>query len=163
MKCNTIVLLLLLWNSTIQSQSKAGSKWIIGGSFATEASFTDTSRPVLKIKYDTSKIAYPYYYTAGHSNICDSATGKLLFSTTGMLIHDTSGAVMDNGDSLVDAQYYDYNFYPSKNETQGSLILPKGSNGQYYVFITNISDSAWNFYVTNQGGGGCQWIGSNTM
>ena len=51
------------------AQNKAGSKWIMGGSFALVASFTDTSRPVIIVKYDTSKIAYPYYYTAGLSNI----------------------------------------------------------------------------------------------
>jgi len=152
---NYIVILLCLLSITGYSQNnRAGSRWIIGGSFALEATFTDTSRPEIKVKYDTSKIAYPYYYTAGQSNICDSATGKLLFSTTGMLIHDTTGAIMDNGDHLVDNEVYNYNPYPEAPTTQGSLILPKGSTGQYYVFIPTLSDSAFDFYITNNGANG---------
>jgi hypothetical protein len=149
------IIVLLLLNNAVHSQiNKSGSKWIIGGPQTVEVQFTDTSRPTLIKKYDSLNVTYPYYYTAGHSNICDSATGKLLFSTTGMLIHDTTGAIMDNGDSLVDAQYYYHNFYPTAVYTQASLILPKGKNGEYYVFIATLSDSAYDYYITNVGGGG---------
>lgn len=164
MKTTIRLIIMVLCVNFSYAQNKAGSKWIIGGSFALEATFTDTARPVVKVKYDTSKIAYPYYYTAGHSDICDSATGKLLFSTTGMLIHDTTGAIMDNGDNLVESKYYSHNFYPNAPYTQASLILPKGHSGQYYVFIATLSDSAYDYFITNVGGGGMSpLIDFNTM
>lgn len=131
--------------------NRSGARWIQGSGRVVEAVFTDTARPTLKIKY---ALPPPYYFQGGHSNICDSATGKLLFSCNGMVLYDSTGAIMDNGDHLVDSSYYYYNAFPSSGNTQGSLILPKGSNGQYYVFISTISDSAWDFYVTNVGGGG---------
>ncbi|MBK8329202.1 MAG: T9SS type A sorting domain-containing protein [Bacteroidetes bacterium] len=152
---NHIILLLCLVNVSSYCQTnKAASRWIFAGPQAVEAVFTDTSRPMLHVKYDSLNPTYPFYHADGHSNICDSATGKLLFSTTGMLIHDTTGAIMDNGDHLVDNEYYNYYFYPSSGYTQSSIVLPKGNGGQYYVFIPTLSDSAFDFYLTNNGAGG---------
>ena len=125
------------------SQSLRNKHWVIGSARGVLTTFNDTARPNNKIIYDFPP---PYYYADGASNICDSATGELLFSTTGMLIHDTTGAIMENGDSLVDPKIYNHNFYPASFNTQASLILPKGNNGQYYVFICTISDSAYTYY-----------------
>jgi hypothetical protein len=61
---------------------------------------------------------------------------------------------MENGDSLVEPKIYKDNFYPASFSTQGSLILPKGNTGQYYVFIPTISDSAYNYFITNPDGSG---------
>jgi hypothetical protein len=58
------------------SQNLSSKRWIVGGARGVEAEFTDTSRPNIKVIYD----APPHYYAGGHSDICDSATGKLLFS-----------------------------------------------------------------------------------
>jgi hypothetical protein len=57
------------------SQNLSSKRWIVGGARGVEAEFTDTSRPNIKVIYD----APPRYYAGGHSNICDSASGKLLF------------------------------------------------------------------------------------
>ncbi|MBK6330427.1 MAG: T9SS type A sorting domain-containing protein [Bacteroidetes bacterium] len=141
---------ILLSGQYATSQNLSGKRWIQGAR-AIEATFTDTSRPTIKIIYGNPP---PYYYLGGHSNICDSATGKLLFSCNGMVLYDSLGGIMDNGDHLVESFYYNYDAIPSSSATQSSLILPKGNNGLFYVFISTISDSAWDFYVTNAGGGG---------
>ena len=144
-------MLLFVCYFTVSGQTnRAGSRWILGAARGVEASFTDTSRPNIGVIYGAS----PHYYHGGHSNICDSATGKLLFSCNGMVLYDSIGAILDNGDHLVESSYYNYNAFPNSLATQSSLILPKGTSGLYYVFISTTSDSAWNFYVTNLGGGG---------
>ncbi len=146
-----ITMLLFVCHLSVSAQTnRAGSRWIFGAARGVEASFTDTSRPNLRVIYGAS----PHYYSGGHSNICDSASGKLLFSCNGMVLYDSTGAIMDNGDHLVDSSYYYYNAFPNSLATQSSLILPKGSSGLFYVFVNTISDSAWNYYVTNAGGGG---------
>ncbi|MBK8330071.1 MAG: hypothetical protein IPL09_11540 [Bacteroidetes bacterium] len=49
--------------------------------------------------------------------------------------------IIENGDSLIPPKQYGMNTPASGNTTQCSLILPKGSNGLYYVFITAVTDS----------------------
>ncbi|MBK6331592.1 MAG: hypothetical protein IPF62_14270 [Bacteroidetes bacterium] len=46
------------------------------------------------------------------SNICDSATGKLLFMCNGARIWDTLGNIMENGDSLMPTKLYTLNTPP---------------------------------------------------
>lgn len=125
------------------AQNKSGHQWIFGAAGMVRAEFTGTSRPDVKLLFPNA----PYYCTQGHSNICDSATGRLLFSCNGMILYDSNGVIIENGDSLVPPEAYDYDFF----YTQNSLILPKGSNGLYYVFITTFSDSN---YVN-------QWLGGS--
>lgn len=144
-----VAMLLFVCHFNVSGQTnRSGARWILGAARGVEAEFTDTSRPKIKVIYG----ATPHYYDGGHSNICDSATGKLLFSCNGMVLYDSVGNIMDNGDHLVESSYYYYNAFPSSSVTQASLILPKGNYGHYYVFITTISDSAWDYYV-NIGGG----------
>nr|MBP6315465.1 T9SS type A sorting domain-containing protein [Chitinophagaceae bacterium] len=153
MKRLILMQLLLLAYLHGNAQNLMGNRWVVGGWRAMYVQFDGVNKPLMNVQYDSSAAAvFPYYYIAGHSNICDSASGKLLFSTTGMLIHDTTGSIMDNGDHLVGQKYYNYNFYPAAPYTQASLILPKGNIGQYYVFIATLSDSAYDYYITNLGG-----------
>ncbi|HMT37042.1 MAG TPA: hypothetical protein PKC41_14360, partial [Chitinophagaceae bacterium] len=144
------ILGLIICNSAA-AQNLMAKRWLFGGGRIGEVIFTDTTKPIVKIIYP-----YPpsvHYSDGGHSNICDSATGKLLFSTNGMILYDSAGNIMDNGDHLVDNQIYTHNAFPSSSYTQSSLIVPKGS-GLYYVFICTISDSAYNYYITNPDGSG---------
>ncbi len=71
-----------------------------------------------------------------------------------MQVFDTIGNIIENGDSLVPEKIYIHNAYPSSSITQSSLILPKGINNEFYVFIPTLSDSAYDFYITNLGAGG---------
>ncbi len=50
---------------------------------------------------------------------------------------------------LVPNNIYYHNALPNAPCTQGSLILPKGTNGEYYVFIPTVTDSLYNIYFTN--------------
>ncbi|MBK8686435.1 MAG: hypothetical protein IPN26_16450, partial [Bacteroidetes bacterium] len=71
----------------------------------------------------------------GHSNICDSTTGRLLFSCNGMILYDSNGVIMDKGDSLVPPNAYNHSFFQMLYTLRSSLILPKGSNGEFYVLF----------------------------
>jgi len=153
---NLLIILFIVKITITEAQNKSGNVFIWGGGCIT-ATFNDTSRPVVKQLFPTiSYPFYPYLFFKSHSNICDSATGKLLFMCDGgMRLFDTLGYLMDNGDSLQPHNIYMHNCCPADGgNPQGSLILPKGSNGLYYVFTPTITDSAYTFYVTNGGGGG---------
>lgn len=146
--------LMFLFQYSLLAQNKMGYQWIVGmnGSYA---QFDGSSnRPQVGQLYNSNSPAFPYIYSRGHSNICDSLTGKLLFTSNGMIIYDTTGNIMQNGDSLQPSKIYTHNAYPVAGYTQNSIILPKNSSGQYYVFIPTISDSSYTFFVTNLGGGG---------
>ncbi len=143
-----ILLLLCIWSNGI-AQNKSGYTWIIGGD-AMYAKFNgDTIRPITGQLFSTTSFPhYPYIFTNGHSNICDSANGRLLLLSTGYVLYDTVGNIVENGDSLVPKKIYTHNSYPNSPNTQGSLILPKGSNGLYYLFTATMTDSAYTSNVT---------------
>ncbi|MBL7753979.1 MAG: T9SS type A sorting domain-containing protein, partial [Chitinophagaceae bacterium] len=131
--------MLMLFILSLKAQNKSGNNWVFGGPFATRAVFVDTSRPAMIGKY-----ANPYtYYIHGHSTISDSSTGKLLFSCNGMILYDSNCVMMENGDSLVPVKMYTHNAFPNGIHTQNSIILPKGSNGLYYVIVVAITDSSY--------------------
>ncbi|MBL7753299.1 MAG: T9SS type A sorting domain-containing protein [Chitinophagaceae bacterium] len=135
-----IICLLLLSFKPSFAQNKSGNTWVFGGWVAATATFTDTSRPIIFPRFTTP----PLYFTQGHSNICDSATGKLLFSCNGMILYDSNCVIMENGDSLVPNRAYTHNPFPNGMLAQNSLILPKGNNGLYYVFVVSVTDSLYN-------------------
>jgi hypothetical protein len=129
----------------VYTQDKRGYTFVFGGG-GIYASFSDTSRPTTA-RYFTPP--WDYDILDGHSNICDSATGKTIFICNGMILWDTLGNVIDNGDSLQPTKIYNYSCCPSSTLTpNGSIILPKGSGGQYYVFIPTITDSAYDYYIS---------------
>jgi hypothetical protein len=139
------VILLIVYSfiaHTIVAQNKSGNTWLFGGPFATKALFIDTTRPNVSGIYNN-----PYtYFMHGHSNMCDSATGKVLFACNGMVLFDSNCVKMDNGDSLVPAKIYDHDF-GSGTYTQSSVILPKGNNGVYYVIIPTVSDTTFDKWL----------------
>jgi hypothetical protein len=151
MKQRVILLIFfLILSNTIKAQNLMAKRWLLGAARVSQIVFNDTTKPIMKILYP-----YPpsvHYSHGGHSNICDSATGKLLFSTNGMILYDSAGNIMDNGDNLVDNKLYTHNAFPCSFTTQSSLIIPKGNNGLYYVFITSVSDSLYNWYWTGASG-----------
>ena len=125
------------------AQNKSAYTWIVGNN-ASFGKFDGTAnKPQTGSIYTTGSPNYPYIFGGGHSNICDSITGKLLFMCNGMVLYDTLGNIIDNGDHLVPNSIYNRNSYPDEFATQASLILPKGNNGEYYVFITTASDSIY--------------------
>jgi hypothetical protein len=126
--------------------NKSGNTFIFGNQ-CLRATFGDTINPP-----SISKL-FPLqgnpYFGAGHSNISDSATGKLLMACSGYVLFDTTGNVMKNGDSLVPSKMYSYYTPPFSIVTQCSLILPKGSNGLYYLFTPVETDSQRNYFDLN--------------
>ncbi len=149
---STIIILLTILTYSVVAQNKSAYTFIWGGGGVFARFAGDTSRPITGQLYSNNP---PYIiFSKGSSNICDSSTSKLLMLSNGYVLYDTLGNIIENGDSLVPQKIYAHNVFPISGVTQGSLILPKGSNGLYYLFTPTISDSAYTFYVTNGGGGG---------
>jgi hypothetical protein len=128
------------------SQNKSGNTVIFGGG-AINARFNDTAKPVVSQLYPTPTTgSQARYFIFGHSNICDSVTGDLLFACNGFVLYDNVGNVIENGDSIVPSKIFHHNSFPDGGTAQTSIILPKGSNGLYFVFNTSISDSMYDYW-----------------
>jgi Secretion system C-terminal sorting domain len=130
--------------------NKSGNTVIFGVECSVGVFRADTNRPatarVFPIIQGTDRL-----FTSGHSCISDSASGKLKVICNGYRLFDSIGNIMENGDSLVPAKIYSHNSIPNAPTTQGSIILPKGSNGLYYVFVATTTDSAYTYWVANGG------------
>ena len=90
----------------VQAQNLMGQTWLTGGRLGLTATFSGTNRPLIKIRYDSLASGFPFYFGSAGANICDSATGKLLFFTNGMKLWDSAGNVMPSGDSLMPPKAY---------------------------------------------------------
>ncbi len=138
-----LIIIFVFFSSAASSfaQNKSGYTSIFGGGGVFAKFSGDTSRPLTGQLYSNNIV---YVTSNALSNICDSTTGRLLFVCNGARIWDTLGNLMENGDSLIPPKLYTQNTPPIGLTTQCSLILPKGSSGQYYVFIVGVSDSTYN-------------------
>lgn len=129
------------------AQNKSGNTVIFGGG-GVFATFNNNLPPVTgQVIPPFSNPNYSDIFTNGSSNICDSATGALLMFSNGYVLYNAQGGKMENGDSLVPSKIYSHNAIPDASNTQGSLIIPKGSNGLYYVFTPTMTDSAYNLCI----------------
>jgi len=138
--------------NSCMAQHKGGYFWVVGANASFGQFDGSTNRPAVGQLFNAASPDFPYVFLSAASNICDSATGKLLFFTNGMKLWDTAGNVMSNGDSLMPLKAFTQNNPPLLGQTQGSLILPKGSTGKYYVFIPTVSDSTYDWYWTGASG-----------
>jgi hypothetical protein len=141
-----LIFIILVISFQLHAQDKRGNTWVCGN-WAMTATFTDTSKPVLGQLFNGPGNGGAFLTST--SNICDSATGKLLFMCNGARIWDTLGNIMENGDSVIPTKLYKHNNPPIGQCTQGSLILPKGSNGLYYLFTPTMTDSMYDYWITN--------------
>ena len=140
---NSLWLFLLFFSLFCKAQNKSGYTWIVGNNASYGKFDGSANRPQTGSVYNPSSPNYAYAFTGGHSNISDSATGKLLLLCNGMQLFDTLGNIIENGDTLVPLKPYLHNAYPNSSEPQSSIVLPKGNNGEYYVFITTLSDTSY--------------------
>jgi len=149
---NSLWLFLLFLSTFCNAQNKSGYTWIVGNNASFGKFDGSLNRPITGSLYYPSSPNYAYAFTGGHSNICDSTTGKLLLLCNGMQLFDTLGNIIENGDTLVPLKIYKKDIYPNTSFSQGSIILPKGNNGQYYVIIPTVTDSVYDAYWTNNNG-----------
>lgn len=145
-------IVIILFSVCAQAQDKRGYTTIYGGC-GVFAKFDGTNnKPITGQLFPTPLNVLDYVYVNNaHSCISDSTTGNLLFFCNSVIMYDTSGHIMDNGDSLQPYNIYMHNCCPASGQiiAQGSLILPKGSNNQYYVFTPTITDSMYTYWYTN--------------
>lgn len=143
---------MLLFVTSLNGQNKSGYQWIVGIN-ASWAKFDGSlNAPQTGQKFSNSNPNWPYIFSNGSSNICDSTFGKLILISNGMQLFDTIGNIIENGDSLVPGNIYSHNAYPNSPYTQGSLIIPKGTNSEFYLFIPTVSDSLYNILWINSTG-----------
>jgi hypothetical protein len=145
-----LIAIIVLFNVfNLNAQNKSGYSWIVGHN----ASFCryDGSQvaPIAGQKFSITHPNSPMLFTNGTSNICDTSNGSFVILSNGMQVFDSLGYLIENGDSLQPAKIYIHNAYPNSPYTQGSLILPKGNNKEYYVFIPSMTDSVYDLYVLN--------------
>ena len=128
-----IIITLILSCATSVAQDKRAYQWStsLGGFF----DFTKmvNGRPTLRWKYTVDFVGKTC------STLCDSATGKVLFASSGSKIYDSNMAVIQNGDNLIDSVWY--NQWGQKGGTcnQADLLLPIGN--KVYYFNLNSSDA----------------------
>ncbi len=137
------VIQFLLFIVHCSAQNKSSNTFIFGGGGIYASFVGDTSKPTTNMLYANSS---PYDFWSGSSCISDSATGKLKAVSNGFILFDSIGGIVENGDTLVPKKLYNYNYQYAKH-TQESIILPKGSNGLYYIFNSTITDSTFDKYL----------------
>jgi len=136
------------------AQNKTGYTWIVGFNVDFAKFDGTTSLPLTGQKFNASHPSTPMMFIHSHSGICDSATGNIILSTGGMKLYDSSGYLIENGDSLQPNKFYNHNNPPDGGNTQGSIILPRGTENEYYVFIPTVSDSLYDVNILNPTGTG---------
>jgi len=150
MKKGILFLLFIICSQISFCQNRSGNVWVFGAGRAATSTFIDTNKPIILPRFPNG----PLYHWHGHSNICDSATSKLLFSCNGMVLYDSNCVKMENGDSLVPVKAYTHNAFPNAMYTQSTIILPKGNTGLYYVIVCTITDTKYTYWNTNPLGDG---------
>jgi hypothetical protein len=145
-KCKIFIVAILI-NMVTNAQNKSGNMILFGGG-GMYMQFNDTSKPITGQLFPS---AQSFWMSDGQSNICDSATGRLKIICNGYTLFDSMKNIIENGDSLQPDKIYQYDCCPAISlNTQGSLILPKGSNGLYYVFTPTITDTTFDKIFSGQ-------------
>jgi hypothetical protein len=103
------LVIVMIITKCVNSQNKMGNIWVTGNRLLLTAEFNGIARPTIQIRNDSLGGGFPYYFASSGSNICDSASGKLLFMSNAMRIWDSSGNIMLNGDSLQPLKIYTQN------------------------------------------------------
>jgi hypothetical protein len=148
-----ILIFLILSFNILKAQNKMGYTWIVGFNVDYAEFDGSSSAPNVGQKFNSSHPNTPMMFTSAHSNICDSNSGRIVLSTGGMLLLDSLGFIVENGDSLQPNKAYGHNCCPADGgNSQGSIILPKGNNQEYYVFIPTVTDSLYDILWTNPNG-----------
>jgi hypothetical protein len=143
------VSLFLFYKDTLAQANKSGNTFIFGGG-ALKANFTDSiNTPAVGQLWPIAGLPYgPYFFSSGHSSICDKISGDLLILNNGMIIYNKQGSIIEGGDSLVSSHYFNYHWAHTAPYTQNSLILPKNNSNQYYIFNPSVTDSVYDYYKT---------------
>jgi hypothetical protein len=144
-----IIILCTVCFLTSHAQNKMGNTWLVGvnGNYAQFDG--STARPKVGRYFADNASNYPYNHVGGHSCISDCVSGDLLLSCNGNNIYDAYGNIIDNGSNLLPPAILGVG---GLRYTQSTLILPKGTNGEYYVFISTVTDTTFLNY----------WGGGNT-
>jgi hypothetical protein len=131
-KIATIAFFCFVLHKSCAAQNKYGQQWV-SGAFGGVTNFNNNAgQPSFRNLYSINE---PNYFVFAPSNICDSATGSILFACNSSTIYDTAGNIMNGGSCFHATQEMNGSGAPNCDGSvykQSSIIIPKGNN-QYYV------------------------------
>ncbi len=88
------------------------------------------------------------YHHANESAIVSDSSHELLFQSNCCKIANKLGHTIENGDSIVDAKYYDSYGIAGSTMSQGIIGLPRDAD-TWWVFNMSFSDTGWANGTTN--------------
>jgi hypothetical protein len=97
---------------------------------------------------DTTGKWTPYRQDASAAVIQDLVANELLFQSNGCKVADKGLKIIENGDSLVDNEYYHTYNGVGIPTTQVVIALPRDAD-TWWVFVMSFSDSAWKIKNTS--------------
>ncbi|MFM2191616.1 MAG: hypothetical protein RLZZ118_573 [Bacteroidota bacterium] len=121
-----------------KAQGKYNYNWVTGGTFNYIINFDSTIARTKK--FDT--INHYLGFRGSHSCINDS-TGKLIFMCNGAKLVNKYGRVLENGDTLINKNHFNYFGNGAIYQSQGSVIVLPFDSQIYKVFTPTVSDSLW--------------------
>jgi hypothetical protein len=124
------------------AQHKENANWLVATNInAQQIFFSDTG--IAQFPLNAAPISL-HNYSGAHSCLSDTA-GNFQLACTGSKLINKYHQLVPNGDTLVDALYYDYyNGAGLLYSTQGSIILRCGYDSVFKVFTISWSDAEWN-------------------
>ena len=117
--------------------------WIIGNGTMIKLIVNPTTLDTASFYWGTAAT----HTSLASSNVSDSL-GNILFYCNGVNVGNGIGQIMDNGDNLPDAMFYNA-FVGGFTERQTNLILPKSGN-TFYLFYYSESDSLYASNTINE-------------
>jgi hypothetical protein len=160
-KIATIAFFCFVLHSFCAAQNKYGQQWV-SGTFGGVTSFNNNvGQPSFRNLYGINK---QHFFVFAPSNICDSATGSILFACNSSTIYDTLGNIMQGGGCFHATQEMNGGGSGGSSSScngsyyyQSSIVIPK-SNNQYYVFMPSFSQQIVNDYYN-----GVSWPRSDIL
>jgi Secretion system C-terminal sorting domain len=126
----------LITNSAF-AQSKYYNNWVTGGTFNHIINFDSAQARTFIL--DTN---LALGFRGSHSCINDSL-GNLLLMCNGAKLYNKYKLLVENGDTLINKNHYDYFGNGNIYQAQGSVLILPFDSGVFGIFTPTVSDSLW--------------------
>jgi hypothetical protein len=144
MNCKRLIFIVLIAHCTLliancaKAQGKYNNNWVTGGTFNFVINFDSA---VARTKYfDT--VNHYLGFSGSHSCINDSV-GNLILMCSGAKVFNKNGKLIENGDTLIDKNHFNFFGNGAIYQSQGSVIVLPFDSQIYKVFTPTVSDSLW--------------------
>ena len=121
-----------------KAQGKYNNNWVTGDTYNYIINF-DSSFARTK-KFDT--VLHYMNFSGSHSCINDSA-GNLILMCSGAKVYNKFGKIIENGDTLINKNHYNFFGNGAIYQSQGSVIVLPFDSQIYEIFTPTVSDFLW--------------------